>query len=105
MSPPQTKSALIVNTWVVEDGRQKEFVDGLISLLEHLRSVEGFEQAQILKGTNPTRFVSMATMRSTQDRQRAIEDHQTRALLRGLQRIARSDHDSYTVLRGFEPRI
>ena len=103
MSAPPSMPSLMVNMWVVEDGHQEELVDGLYSLYGNLRSLERFISGQILRGSNPTRYVSMATMRSVEDCDRAVENPRTRALLRGLRGIARFDHDTYRALGRFEP--
>ena len=103
MSSPEAEPALIVNTWVVQDGAQEEFVGGLVELFEHLGGLPGFLGGQILQGSNPTRYISMATMGSGPERRSAIEEPKTRELLRSLRRMAHPDAESYTALRGFGP--
>jgi hypothetical protein len=99
----QGVGALIVNTWSVQDGRQEQFVEGLTGLFEHVRALTGFLQGQILQGANATRYVSVVVMRSTLERDRALEDPDTRRRLRELQGIASADAHDYTPLRVFAP--
>ena len=54
-SPEQS---ITVDVWAVSDGHQAEFVDALVGLFEHLRALDGFIDGQILKGVDPTVFVS-----------------------------------------------
>jgi heme-degrading monooxygenase HmoA len=99
-----TGSAIIVNAWVVADGYQEEFVETLVRLFEHVRTLDGFIEGEFLRGANPTRFVSYVRMRSARDRQRLLDDSEVSALLRAAEQIARPDLHSYDVLRGFGPR-
>jgi hypothetical protein len=99
----QAADALIVNTWSVQDGLQDQFVAGLTELLEHVRRASGFLQGQILQGANATRYVSVVVMRSTLERDRALEDPEIRRRLRALRRIARADAHDYVSLRVFAP--
>jgi hypothetical protein len=99
----QGVGALIVNTWSVQDGLQDQFVAGLTDLLEHVRTMTGFLHAQILQGANTTRYISVVVMGSTLERDRALEDPETRRRLRKLRRIARADAHDYLPLRAFAP--
>jgi heme-degrading monooxygenase HmoA len=99
----QDVGALIVNTWSVQDGLQDEFLAGLTDLLEHVRTVAGFLHGQILQGANTTRYISVVVMRSTLERDRALEEPETRRQLRELRRIARADAHGYVPLRQFVP--
>jgi heme-degrading monooxygenase HmoA len=94
---------MLVNAWVVSDGAQDEFVELIDGLFEHIRTLDGFIEGQVLRGTNPTRFVSYARMRSPQDRQRLLDDGEVSARLEVVSRIARPDLHSYEVLRSFGP--
>jgi heme-degrading monooxygenase HmoA len=95
--------ALLVNAWVVSDGDQDEFVELIEGLFEHLRGLDGFVEGAVLRGADPTRFVSYARMRSARDRQRLLDDVEVEAVLRATERIARGDLHSYDVLRSFAP--
>ncbi len=99
----QGVGALIVNTWSVQDGLQDQFVAGLTDLFEHVRTVPGFVHGQILQGANTTRYVSVVVMGSTLERDRALEDPETRRRLRELRHIARTDAHDYLSLRAFAP--
>jgi heme-degrading monooxygenase HmoA len=103
MSEQTQDAGLIVNAWSVQDGLQDQFVADLTDLLEHVRSVTGFVHGQILQGSNRTRYISVVVMRSTLERDRALEDHETRRRLRDLRRIARADVHDYVPLRQFAP--
>ncbi|MHB8242705.1 MAG: hypothetical protein ACYDHN_12040 [Solirubrobacteraceae bacterium] len=99
---PQGVGALIVNTWSVQDGLQDQFVASLTDLFEHVRTVAGFVHGQILQGANTTRYVSVVVMRSTLERDRALEDPETRRRLREMRRMARDDAHGYVPLRQFD---
>jgi hypothetical protein len=98
-----TGAAIIVNAWVVSDGYQDEFIATILGLFEHARTLDGFVAGELLRGANPTRFVSYLRMRSAQDRQRLIDDGEVAGLLRAAGRIARPDLHSYDVLQAFGP--
>ncbi len=95
----QDAGALIVNTWNVQDGLQDQFTD----LFEHVRTVSGFLSGQILQGVNTTRYISVVVMRTTLERDRALEEPETRRRLRELRGLARADAHSYVRLREFGP--
>ena len=95
--------ALVVNAWVVADGAQGEFVELIDGLFEYLRTLDGFIEGAVLRGANPTRFVSYTRMRSARDRQRLFDDGQVSAQLRAAGRIAQADLHSYDVVRSFGP--
>lgn len=99
----QGVDALLVNTWTVQDGLQDQFVAGLTDLLEHIRTLPGFSHGQLLQGANSTRYISIVVMRSTPERDSALEDPETRRRLRALRRIARPDVHGYVPLRVFPP--
>lgn len=98
---PQDGDAFLVNAWVVRDGDQDEFVSLIEVLFDHLRTLEGFIEGAILRGVNPTRFVSYARMRSPQDRQRLFDDKEVSTLLRAVDAIADTDLHSYDILRSY----
>jgi heme-degrading monooxygenase HmoA len=95
--------AVIVNTWVVSDGYQGEFVKSIDRLFEHLRTLDGFLEGALLRGVNPTRFVSYVRMRSARDRQRLTDDPELGAFLREVEAVAHADLHSYDVLRAVGP--
>jgi heme-degrading monooxygenase HmoA len=101
--PDVEDSAIIVDTWTVEDGRQQEFLDALVGLLERLRELDGFLEGAIFKGVDATRFVSWSKMRSSRARDAAVIDSEVQARLRTLGAIARPDYGGYTVFRTFAP--
>jgi heme-degrading monooxygenase HmoA len=98
-----TSNAIVVNAWDVADGYQDEFVQTIVGLLEHVRTLDGFIEGELLRGVNPRRFVSYVRMRSGHDRQRLIDDSKVSALQRTAGRVARPDIHSYDVLGIFLP--
>jgi heme-degrading monooxygenase HmoA len=94
-------SALVVNAWVVEDGQQEEFVQTIDGLFGCLSALDGFIEGELLRGTNPTRFVSWLRMRSPQHRQHLFDNAEVSTWLRRAERLARADLHNYTVLRGY----
>lgn len=101
---PTDDDALLVNCWHVSDGDQDELVELLNELFEYLRGLCGFVEGAVLRGVDPTRFVTYARMRSREDRQRARDDAAVSELLRAAGRIAMPDLHSYEVLRSFRAR-
>jgi hypothetical protein len=99
----EAAGALIVNTWNVQDGLQDQFLAGLTDLFEHVRTVSGFLHGQILQGANTTRYISVVVMETTLERDRALEEPETRRRLRELRGFARADAHSYVPLREFGP--
>jgi hypothetical protein len=95
--------SIIVDVWVVSDGNQEEFMQALVALFERLRTLEGFLDGQILKGVNPTLFVTYATMRSARERDQAFLDVELRKMMRAIGGIARPRPHSYTIARRFTP--
>lgn len=95
--------AVVMDAWVVSDGSQDEFVATIRGLLEHLRTQEGFLDGAVLRGVNPTRFVSYARLRSPADAQRVFSDPEVSARMREASRVARADLHRYDVLCAFEP--
>jgi heme-degrading monooxygenase HmoA len=92
-----------VNAWVVSDGQQEEFVEAIVRLFDHLRTLEGFIEGALLEGVNPTRFVSYTRLRSVEDRQRLFDDSEVKVLLRSAVQTARADLHRYRVVRAFGP--
>jgi hypothetical protein len=78
-------------------------MQALVAAFERLRTLEGFVDGQILKGVNPTLFVSYATMRSARERDAAFLDGELMALMRSIGGIARASPHSYTIARRFTP--
>jgi heme-degrading monooxygenase HmoA len=101
---PTDGDALLVNSWHVSDGAQDEFLGLLEELFEYLQGLRGFVEGAVLRGVDPTRFVTYTRMRSRQDRQRAREDAEVSELLRAARRIAISDLHNYEVLHSFRAR-
>lgn len=95
--------ALLVSAWVVPDGSQDEFVERIEGLLEHLSTFNGFKEGAVLRGVNPTRFVSYVRLRSAQDRRDIFDDASVSAWLREIEAFARVEVHSYDVLRAFRP--
>jgi hypothetical protein len=100
---PSDNDALLVNAWVVSDGRQDEFIESIDELFAHLRGLEGFVEGAILRGANPTRFVSYARMRTARDRQRLYDDERVSEWMAAIEPIARGELHSYEVLSSFAP--
>ena len=95
--------SIVVDVWVVTDGSQEEFMQALVGLFERLRALEGFVDGQILKGVDPTVFVSYATMRSARERDAALMDGEVRAMMRAIGGIARPTPRAYTIAHKFTP--
>lgn len=93
--------SIVVDAWRVADGDQEEFIDALVGLFSRLRELDGFIDGEILRGVDPTRFVSYARMRSASARDAAFIDDEVRGALRMIRRIARPDPGVYTVFRKF----
>jgi heme-degrading monooxygenase HmoA len=101
--PESAEPSIIVDVWVVSDGHQEEFMQALVGMFELLRTLDGFVDGQILKGGDPTVFVSYATMRSARHRDAAFMHREIRAMMRSIGGIARATPHSYTVARTFTP--
>jgi heme-degrading monooxygenase HmoA len=95
--------ALLVTAWHVTDGEQDGFVEILEGLYEQMRTMDGFVEGAILRGVNPTRYISYVRLRSAEDRRRLREEDQVLAALRALAPIARAELHSYDRLRSFAP--
>lgn len=93
--------SIIVDAWRIEDGDQEEFVEMLVALFSRLRELDGFIDGEILRGVNPTRFVTYARMRSAVERDAAFADSEMQRTLRSMREIARPDPGSYTAFRRF----
>jgi heme-degrading monooxygenase HmoA len=98
-----TSSAIILNSWVVMDGDQEEFVETMVRLLDHVRTLDGFIEGELLQSVNPTRFVSYVRMRSALARQHALNSSEVRTLMRAAAAFGRPDLHSYDVVRVFRP--
>ncbi len=92
---------IVVDAWRVTDGEQEEFIDALGELFSRLRELDGFIDGEILRGVDPTRFVTYARIRSARERDAAFIDSEVRGVLRRMEGIARPDPGSYTPLRRF----
>jgi hypothetical protein len=101
--PESSDPSIVVDVWHVADGSQEEFMDALVALVERVRALEGFVDGQILKGVDPTLFVSYVTMRSAQDREAAFLDGEVQEMLRAIGGLARQSPHAYTVARRFAP--
>ncbi len=99
--PDAEQPSIIVDAWRIADGDQEEFIDALVGLLSRLRELDGFIDGQILRGVDPTRFVTYARIRSASERDAAFLDGEVQAVLRTIRRIARPDPSAYTVFRKF----
>jgi heme-degrading monooxygenase HmoA len=101
-SDPADRS-IIVDLWSVPDGSQDEFMDALVGVFERLREFDGFLDGQILRGVDPTRFVSYATMRSARERDAVMADPEFRAAALRIGGIARPRPHAYSIARTFTP--
>jgi heme-degrading monooxygenase HmoA len=99
--PDAEQPSLIVDAWRVADGDQEEFIDALVRLFSRLREFDGFIDGEILRGVDPTRFVTYARMRSASERDAAFIDSEVQRTLRTIRGIARPDPGAYTVFRKF----
>jgi heme-degrading monooxygenase HmoA len=99
--PDVEQPSVIVDAWRVADGDQEEFIEALVGLFSHLRKLDGFIDGEILRGVDPTRFVTYARMRSGSERDAAFTDSEVRGVLRTIKGIARPDPGAYSVLHKF----
>jgi heme-degrading monooxygenase HmoA len=99
--PDAEQPSIIVDAWRVADGNQEEFVEALVGLFSRLRELDGFIEGEILRGVDPTRFVTYARIRSAGERDAAFVDSQVLGALRAIRKIARPDPGAYTALRRF----
>ena len=99
--PDAEQPSIIVDAWRVADGDQDEFIDALVVLFSRLRELDGFIEGEILRGVDPTRFVTYARMRSASERDAAFIDSGVRGVLRTIKGIARPDPGAYTMFRRF----
>jgi heme-degrading monooxygenase HmoA len=106
--PDAGEPSIVVDAWRVADGDQEEFIDTLVGLLSRLRELDGFIDGEILRGVDPTRFVTYARMRSASERDAAFIDSEVQGTLRTIRGIAQPDPGAYTVFRKFtaeEPSV
>ncbi len=99
--PDAEQTSIIVDAWRVADGDQGEFIDALVGLFSRLRELDGFIDGEILRGVDPTRFVTYARMRSASERDAAFIDSEMQGALRKIRGIARPDPGAYTVFHKF----
>jgi len=99
--PDAEQPSIVVDAWRVADGDQEQFSDALVELFSRLRKLDGFIDGEILRGVDPTRFVSYARMRSISERDAAFIDSEVQRALRTIRGIARPDPGTYTVFRKF----
>jgi heme-degrading monooxygenase HmoA len=100
--PDAEQPLIIVDAWRVTDGDQEELIDALVGLFSHLCELDGFIDGEILRGVDPTRFVTYARMRSASERDAAFLDSEVQGVLRTIRGIARPDPGAYTVFRKFK---
>ena len=101
--PETSERSIVVDVWLVSDGSQSEFMDALVALIERVRTLDGFVDGQILRGVDPTLFVSYVTMRSARDREAAFLDSEVREMLRAIGGLAHKSPHAYTGARTFAP--
>ena len=94
-------SSHIVDAWTVVDGNQAAFSEGLLRLFARLRVLDGFIEAQILQGIDPTRFLSWARWQTPAERARATNDAEVLRIVRELTALAHSHPHSYGVIQVF----
>jgi heme-degrading monooxygenase HmoA len=99
--PDVEQLSIVVDAWRIADGDQEEFIDTLVVLFSRLRELDGFIDGEILRGVDPTHFVTYARMRSASERDAAFIDSEVRRTLRTIRGIARPDPGAYTVFRRF----
>jgi heme-degrading monooxygenase HmoA len=99
--PDAEEPSIVVDAWRVADGDQQEFLDALVGLFSRVRELDGFVDGEILRGVDPTRFVTYVRMRSARERDAAFIDNEVRGALRRIRGIARPDPGAYTVFRKF----
>lgn len=99
--PDAQQPSIIVDAWRIADGDQEEFIDALVELFSRLRQLDGFIDGEILRGVDPTRFVTYARMRSASERDAAFSNSEVQGVLRTIRKIARPGPGAYTVFRKF----
>ncbi len=99
--PDAEQPSIVVDAWRIADGNQEEFIEALVGLFSRLRELDGFIDGEILRGVDPTRFVTYARMRSASARDAAFIDSELQGALRTIRRIARPDPGAYTEFRKF----
>ncbi len=95
--------SIIADFWDIPDGSQDEFLRVLVDVFERLRGFDGFLDGQILKGVNPSLFISQATMRSAAERDAAMIDPEVRAMTRLIGGVAHPRPHAYTIAHTFTP--
>jgi heme-degrading monooxygenase HmoA len=99
--PDAEQPSIIVDAWRVADGDQEKLIDALVALFSRLRELDGFIEGEILRGVDPTRFVTYARIRTASERDAAVIDGEVQRTLRTIRGIARPDPGAYTVFRTF----
>jgi heme-degrading monooxygenase HmoA len=99
--PDAEQLSIVVDAWRVADGDQEKFIDALVGLFSRLRELDGFIEGEILRGVDPTRFVTYARMRSAGERDAMFIDSEVQSVMRTIRGIARPDPGAYTVFRNF----
>lgn len=95
--------SIVVDAWHVPDGAQDEFIDALVALFSRLRQLDGFIDGEILRGVDPTHFVTYARMRSPGARDAAFLDGEVLKVMRAIRGVAHPGPGAYRVLRRFTP--
>jgi heme-degrading monooxygenase HmoA len=99
--PDAEQLSIVVDAWRVADGDQEKLIDALVGLFSRLRELDGFIEGEILRGVDPTRFVTYARMRSASERDAMFIDSEVQRVMRTIRGIARPDPGAYTVFRKF----
>jgi len=95
------EASIIVDSWVVSDGSQSEFLTALDAMYARLEQLDGFLGGAVLEGVDRTRFVTYGRWRSAQDREAAFLDSEIDAMMRRIGGIARTNPHAYSVVRRF----
>jgi heme-degrading monooxygenase HmoA len=99
--PDAAEPSIVVDTWVVADGSQDEFVAALCQMFARLEQLDGFVRGTLLEGVDRTRFVTFARMRSAREREDAFLDPEIEAMMRRIGGIAHASPHAYSVVRRF----
>lgn len=94
-------SPLVFDLWDVPDGRQRDALEGLRAVVGRASRLPGFLGGDIYASVDQTRILCLARFASEADRQRAYEDPEIAAGLRGVRALARPQMNIYELVEAF----
>ena len=89
------QESVIIDTWTVPSGHQREMIDALRAAFEEFRLIDGFIEGGVLANTDDTTVASYVRVRSEDDWRSATEREQVREQIRTLESIGSSHADAY----------